>query len=317
MDTNLTLAATMETFDAPAFQASMASFFGVNASDITLTISPASIVVHLVVELSSAAEAYSAADQVQFNVSALASAAGVRVESVTIPSIGEVIYESWARPPPPPPSPSPNERTFSILPPDGKEGLTSAQLAVVSVCAVVLVVVLLACTVVARRRRAAAVAPERWLPSLMARQPLETLDLPAVPKAAGARAGVTLSERGWLSIVVVVVDVAPDSLLSPGVHTGDILVALNNVRVSSAVECSRAIQEADSVALRVHRKRSDRTAEAAGVTHKKHRLRSAAVAPEPLGRNMPKYAVIPPVQKSEGQPWLCGRHTRADVRASE
>jgi len=276
MDTNLTLDATMETFDAPAFRASMASFFRVDASDITLTISPASIVVHLVVQFSSAAEAYSAAEQMQLNVTALASAAGVRVESVSIPAIGEVIYESWERPPPPPPSPSP---------PDGNDGLTGAQLAVVSVCAVLLVVVLLACTIVARYRRAAGVAPEWWLPSGMARQPLDTLVLPTVSKAAGARVGVTLSDRGWPSIGgVVVVDIAPDSLLSPGVHTGDILVALNNVRVSSAAECSRAIQEADSLALRVHRQRPDRTAEVTGTTHKKHRFRVAAVAPEPQGR---------------------------------
>jgi len=225
MGAELTLDATIETFDAPAFQAQVASFFGVDAADVTLTVSPASIAVHLVVQFSSAAEAYSAAEQVQFNVSALASAAGVRVESVTVPSISDIIYESWERPPLQPPSPSPPGG-------HGIEGLTSAQLAVVSVCAGIIVVVLLACTMVARHRRAAAGG-------------LDTLDLPAVSKVAGARARVSSAAQ-----------------------------CSREIRDANSVALR---------VLRILRKRSNRTAEATGATRKRSRLRAAKVAPEPLG----------------------------------
>ena len=88
--------------------------------------------------------------------------------------------------PPAPPASPPQPPSPPLSSPDGNEGLTGAQLAE-AVCAVLLVVVLLACTIVARHRRAAGVAPEWRLPSVMARQPLDTLDLPTVSKAAGAR----------------------------------------------------------------------------------------------------------------------------------
>ena len=119
---NLTLAGTIESFNSTAFRAAFASQFpGVAPGDITLDVTPASVVVVVRVVMASLSTAEAAANTLtNAGVAALSTRLGVTVEIITTIAVAMQHFQAPSPQPPPPPSPylpEPSPPPPSPLPP--------------------------------------------------------------------------------------------------------------------------------------------------------------------------------------------------------
>ena len=109
VDLVVTLAGTVETFDAANFTLHLAALVGVEPAAITLNVTAASVRVAATIRV--VGEAVNVVASVQAlanNASALSQAAGVTVESVALPTISVQVVVAPSPPPPSPPPPSPS-----------------------------------------------------------------------------------------------------------------------------------------------------------------------------------------------------------------
>jgi hypothetical protein len=119
---NLTLAGNIESFNSTAFRAAFASQFpGVAPGDITLDVTPASVVVVVRVVMASLSTAEAAANTLtNAGVAALSTRLGVTVEIITTIAVAMQHFQAPSPQPPPPPSPylpEPSPPPPSPLPP--------------------------------------------------------------------------------------------------------------------------------------------------------------------------------------------------------
>jgi len=108
----VTLAGTVETFDAANFTLHLATLVGVEPAAITLNVTAASVKVAATIQVvGEAASVVASVQALANNASALSLAAGVTVESVDLLTVSVRVVVAPSPPPPspspPPPSPSP------------------------------------------------------------------------------------------------------------------------------------------------------------------------------------------------------------------
>ena len=110
----MTVAGTVETFDAASFAAGLAASVGVEAAAVTLTVTAGSVRVNATIRVAGTSTGVVASLQaLANNVAALSYAVGVTVESVAPPVVSIVAVDA----PSPPPSPLPPSEPPSPAPP--------------------------------------------------------------------------------------------------------------------------------------------------------------------------------------------------------
>ena len=122
VDLVLTLAGTVETFDAAEFKLRLAASIGVDPSAVTLNVIAASVKVAATIQVvGEAASVVASVQALANNASALSLAAGVTVESVDVPTVSVRVVVAPSPPPPSlppsPPSPPPLPPQFPPSPP--------------------------------------------------------------------------------------------------------------------------------------------------------------------------------------------------------
>ena len=110
----MTVAGTVETFDAASFAAGLAASVGVEAAAVTLTVTAGSVRVNATIRVVGTSIGVVASLQaLANNVSALSQAVGVTVDSVAPPVVSILAVDA----PSPPPSPLPPSEPPSPAPP--------------------------------------------------------------------------------------------------------------------------------------------------------------------------------------------------------
>jgi len=108
VDLVMTLAGTVETFDAANFATHLAALVGVEVAAVTLNVNAASVRVAATIRVvEDAVSVVTAVRALANNTSAISLAAGVTVESVDPPTISVQVVVPPSPPPPSPPPPSP------------------------------------------------------------------------------------------------------------------------------------------------------------------------------------------------------------------